>query len=234
MTRTQVEELIADYLDGTLDEATTLRFEEHLPLYPDLEELVLDSQEGMLALRDLDTVTPPPEFFAKLDASVAEMRRTATREKRSTGIFAAIAAFFSPMMQPRFVMGMAMTILSVSMIGQLTGTRIDQVTADDLRPSAIWSAMGYRAERAWDRATKYYESLRIVYEMRTQVQDWKVQLERDRQRAAERLDDPETELGNGAHGSAVGNGAANSGIRNGAASGIQPVVDEKSKEKTKD
>jgi hypothetical protein len=103
--------------------------------------------------------------------------------------------FFAPMLQPRFVMGMAMTVLSISMVGQLTGTRIDQVTAADLKPAAIWSSVEYRAQRVWDRATKYYESLRVVYEMRTRVQEWRTQLDQERERAASRLEDPETEVG---------------------------------------
>lgn len=200
MTRAEIEAQIADYLDGALSRDEMAAFERHLPLYPDLEEFVRDAGEGMQSLRTLDAPEPPPEFFARIDASLSEVRRSATREKRSTGLFASLAAFFAPALQPRFVMGMAMTILSVSMIGQLTGSRIDQVTADDLRPSAIWSAVGYRAERIWDRVTKYYESMRVVYEMRSQVQEWKTQIEQDRQRAASRLEDPETEL-NGTSGS---------------------------------
>ncbi|MCU0229494.1 MAG: hypothetical protein MUF01_17835, partial [Bryobacterales bacterium] len=131
---------------------------------------------------------------ARLEASLGEARRETRREVRNSGIFASLAVWLAPMLQPRFVMGMAMTILSVSMIGQLTGTRIDQVSANDLKPTAIWSAIGFRAERAWDRAAKYYESLRVVYEMRTRVQEWSDQLELERQRAASRLDDPETEI----------------------------------------
>ncbi len=215
MTREQLEAQIADYLDGALSPDEMATFERLLPLYPDLEEFVRDVAEGMDSLRTLDAPEPPPGFFEKIDVRMSEVRQTAAREKRSTGLFASLSAFFSPMLQPRFVMGMAMTILSVSMIGQLTGARIDQVTADDLKPSAIWSAAGYRAERAWDRVTKYYESMRVVYEMRTQVQEWTTQMEQDRQRAAARLDDPETEL-------------------NGAAPGSKETPADKQKDKAKD
>lgn len=194
MTRAELEAKIADYLDGTLSETEVAAFEQYLPLYPDLAELVQDASEAMEMLKQVEPPEPPPAFYARLEIAMTEARRSTRRETRNAGIFTSLAAFFAPMLQPRFVMGMAMTILSVSMIGQLTGTRIDQVSASDLKPAAIWSAVGYRAERVWDRATKYYESLRVVYEMRTRVQEWTDQIEQERQRAASRLGDADTEL----------------------------------------
>lgn len=194
MTRAEVEAKIADYLDGTLPEAEVAAFEQYLALYPDLAELVNDASEAMSILREAEAPEPPPAFYARLDTALLAARRESRREVRNTGIFASLAALFAPILQPRFVMGMAMTILSVSMIGQLTGTRIDQVSAGDLKPAAIWSAIGYRAERMWDRASKYYESLRVVYEMRARVQEWSDELEQERQRAASRLGDPDTEV----------------------------------------
>ena len=206
MTREQLEAQIADYLDGLMNPEEMAAFERHLCLYPDLEEFVRDAAEGMESLRSLEEVEPPPDFYTRIDAHLSVLRQAAEREKSSTGFLKNLSSLFAPILHPRFVMGMAMTVLSVSMIGQLTGTRIDQVTAEDLRPSVIWSSVGYRAERVWDRVTKYYESMRVVYEMRTQVQEWKTQLEQDRQRAAARLDDPDTELNGRVPGGQQGQG----------------------------
>lgn len=194
MTRAELEAKIADYLDGTLNETELAAFEHFLPLFPDLAEFVHDAEEGMDLLSQAEAPEPPAAFYARLDSKLRDARRKTQREKRNAGLFAGLAALFAPVLQPRFVMGMAMTILSVSMVGQLTGTRIDQVTADDLKPAAIVSAIGYRAERTWDRIGKYYESLRVVYEMRTRVQEWKSQLDQERERAAARLNDADTEV----------------------------------------
>lgn len=211
MTRAELEARIADYLDGTLDTQEVAAFEQYLALYPDLAELVQDAGEAMAVLRQVEPPEPPPALYARLEAAMGEARRETRREVRNNGIFASLAVWFAPLLQPRFVMGMAMTILSVSMIGQLTGTRIDQVSANDLKPTAIWSAVGFRVERAWDRAAKYYESLRVVYEMRTRVQEWSDQLEQERQRAASRLDDPETEINGTAEPNATGARTATTG-----------------------
>ncbi len=194
MNRAQLEALITDYLDGVLGERDAAEFEKYLPLYPDLAEFVADAAEGMRLLGQVDAPEPPPALYARIQSSLDDARREAERAKSSTGLFQALAAFLSPVLQPRFVMGMAMTVLSISMIGQLTGTRIDRVTAADLKPTAIWSSVEYRAQRVWDRAAKYYESLRVVYEMRSRVQEWRAQLDQERERAASRLEDPETEI----------------------------------------
>lgn len=194
MNRAQLEALIADYLDGVLAERDAAEFEKYLPLYPDLAELVQDAGEGMRLLGQVDAPEPPPALYARIQLSLDEARQEAERSKSSTGLFESLAVFLAPILQPRFVMGMAMTVLSISMIGQLTGTRIDRVSAADLKPTAIWSSMEYRVQRAWDRAAKYYESLRVVYEMRARVQEWRTQIQRERERAASRLEDPETEL----------------------------------------
>jgi hypothetical protein len=194
MKRPEIEALIDDYLDGSLSESQEAAFLQALPQYPDLQEFVLDASEGLQALKQLDRIEPPPALVASIDHQIGALRRQQRQETRHSGFMASLFGWLGPVLQPRLVMGMAMTILSVSMIGQLTGARIDQVTADDLRPSAVWSAIGFRAERTWDRVTKYYESLRVVYEMRTRVQEWKTQLDQERERAAAQLRDPAAEI----------------------------------------
>ena len=194
MNRAQLEALIADYLDGILDERDTAEFERALPFYPDLAEFVQDAGEGMSLLAGVEAPEPPPALYARIQLDLDEARRKAERAKSSTGLFASLAALLAPVLQPRFVMGMAMTVLSISMIGQLTGTRMDRVSAADLKPAAIWNSVEYRVQRVWDRAAKYYESLRVVYEMRSRVQEWRAEIEQERERAASRLEDPETEL----------------------------------------
>jgi anti-sigma factor RsiW len=213
MTRAQLEAFIADYLDGVLSETDAAEFEKYLPLYPDLAELVHDAADAIRVLNQVETPEPPPALYAQIHLSLEAERKKAERKRSSTGLWDGLLGFFAPVLQPRFVMGMAMTVLSISMVGQLTGTRIDQVTAADLKPAAIWSSVEYRAQRVWDRATKYYESLRVVYEMRTRVQEWRTQLDQERERAASRLDDPETEVGRSPQGADAPTATGASGER---------------------
>jgi hypothetical protein len=69
-------------------------------------------------------------------------------------------------------MGMAMTILSFSMIGRFAGVPIRQLKPADLEPARIWATLEDKAYRTYDRAKKYYESLRVVYEIQQTMNDW--------------------------------------------------------------
>ena len=81
-------------------------------------------------------------------------------------------------------MGMAMTILSFSMLGRLAGIEPRQLQPADLHPAAIWKTLDNRAHRTWERAVKYYENLRLVYEVQTRLQEWSEQEEQNRRTPA--------------------------------------------------
>jgi hypothetical protein len=57
-------------------------------------------------------------------------------------------------LQPRFAMGMAMAVLSLAMVGR------------------FWDASESRIQRSWDRAVKGYESIQLVYDVRSQLDEW--------------------------------------------------------------
>jgi hypothetical protein len=76
------------------------------------------------------------------------------------------------MLQPRFAMGFAMTILSFSLLGRFVGISPRQLTLDDLRPARVWQRMDEQVNRGWQRTVKFYENLRLVYEIQTQLREW--------------------------------------------------------------
>jgi hypothetical protein len=46
------------------------------------------------------------------------------------------------------------------------------LTPADLDPVHLWASLDMRAHRVWDRAVKSYESMRLVYEVKNQINDW--------------------------------------------------------------
>jgi hypothetical protein len=94
-----------------------------------------------------------------------------------------LLGWFGPVLQPRFAMGMAMTILSFSMLARFAGVEVRQLKPADLKPTAVWSAIDNRAHRTWDQAVKYYENLRLVYEVQTRLQEWTEQEDEERKGA---------------------------------------------------
>jgi hypothetical protein len=73
-----------------------------------------------------------------------------------------------------------MTILSFSMLGRLAGIEARQLKPSDLHPAKVWAAADDKVHRAWARAVKYYENLRLVYEVRSRLQEWTEQEQEDR------------------------------------------------------
>ena len=97
---------------------------------------------------------------------------------RKRGVKQWLASWIQPIAQPRFAMGMAMTILSFSMLGRFSGVEVRNLKPSDLQPAKVWAAVDDRAYRAWGRAVKYYENLRLVYEVQSRLQEWSEQDDR--------------------------------------------------------
>ena len=76
-----------------------------------------------------------------------------------------------------------MTILSFSMLGRFAGLQLRQLSPKDFNPAAVWQGIDDRLHRAWDRSVKFYESLRVVYEIQTRIREWTEQDQTERKAA---------------------------------------------------
>jgi hypothetical protein len=83
-------------------------------------------------------------------------------------------------------MGMAMTILSFSILSKFVP--IQQLHPGDLKPSEVWAGLDDRAHRAYARSVKYYENLKVVYQIQTLLRDWQQQAE-DQKTSERKTDD---------------------------------------------
>jgi hypothetical protein len=128
-------------------------------------------------------VEPPPELMTRLLFHVPG--HAAAGAPRGGGR-RRLAGLLQPVLQPRFVMGMALTILSFSMLGRYVMPR-RQIQQADLDPVKIWMALDNRVHRLWDRTVKEYENIRFVYQIQSRLRDW--QEERDAEAPAAAADD---------------------------------------------
>jgi hypothetical protein len=94
---------------------------------------------------------------------------------RAKGIRGWINRLFAPVLKPRFVMGAMLTMMSITMLSRCAGGPKNTLTAADLDPVRLWSSLDYKTNRLWDQTMKSYESMRLVYEIRTQLNEWKQQ-----------------------------------------------------------
>jgi Putative zinc-finger len=170
MNCAQIEILICDYLDGTLPGDDQAEVKRHLAECPGCAELARDSAAAVAFIGRAAEVAPPPELVTRIlfDAPWRKHKPAGNR----------LRGWFSLALQPKFVMGAAMTILSFSILSQLAPVR--QLRASDLEPRAVWRGLEDRVLNAWDRTVKYYDNLRFVYQIQSTLREWQQQDEEQR------------------------------------------------------
>jgi len=170
MNCAELEILICDYVDGTLSAAQKAVVESHLKDCPACAELARDSAEAVAFMERASDVEPPPELITRILFQAPHAKEEAAKKERGW-----LGRLFAPVLQPRFVMGAAMTVLSFSMLTRFVPVR--QLKPSDLRPSEVWASLDDRSHRAWARTVKYYENLKVVYQIQTLLRDWQQQSE---------------------------------------------------------
>ncbi len=171
MNCAELEILLCDYLDGTLAAGAKAEFEEHLALCAACAELAKDASAAVNFIGRAADVEPPPELMTRILFELPSAHHA--RARRPRGIGKLVRSWFQPILQPRFAMGFAMTILSFSLLGRFAGVTPRQLTLDDLRPAKVWQTLDDKVYRTWQRTKKFYENLRLVYEIQNQLREWK-------------------------------------------------------------
>jgi len=168
----EFDALLADHLDGTLARSEQAAFAEHLNSCAACSAYEADARSALSFMEMAADVEPPPQLAGRiLQATNAGWEF----KLRAKGIRGWINRAFAPVLRPRIVMGAMLTLMSLTMLTRCAGGPKNTLTAADLDPIRLWSALDDRAHRVWDRTMKGYESMRVVYEIRTQLNEWKQQ-----------------------------------------------------------
>lgn len=163
-----VEILLAEYVDGTIHGEEKLALERHLAGCAACVELARDSAGAVEFIQRAAVVNAPPELVTRILFEVtAGPSHAIIKPSLTRRLF---GRWLEPLLQPRFAMGMAMTVLSFAMIGRFT--RVRQLTPADLDPVKVWTAAEDRVVRWYNRGVKYYDSLKVVYEIQTRLKEW--------------------------------------------------------------
>ena len=154
-----------------------------------LLEKILARTSGMLAVGDAGRIAPvgmqhaglpgatlgePEPLFGNaaltsgyaVSGGVAPYGKVVPFRRRATAAFRG-SSFGQILMQPRLAMTAAMAFFSIALTMDLTGVRLQDLHASDLRPSSLKRHF-YSANA---RVVQYYEGLRVVYELESRVHD---------------------------------------------------------------
>lgn len=174
MTCADAEILVCEYAEGMLHGSAKAELEQHLAACRACSELARDAAAALDFMSRAAEVEPPPELIGRV-----LMETQSGRHGRLGYVGGWMRGLLQPLLRPRLVMSMAMTIFSFAMLARLIGLPERQITAADLKPASILMGVEDRAWRAWQRTVKYYESLRFVYQIQSRLREWREQAEEE-------------------------------------------------------
>ena len=173
MTCAELEILLCDYVDGTLRAEQRTTLESHLAECSACAQMARDVAGVTAFIETVAPAEPPAELLTRILHHAPQGRQEDTGSpswgKRLLG------GWMESVLQPRYVMGMAMTILSFSMLARFAHIEPRQLRPSDLDPVKVWQSIDDRSHRAWDRGVKYYDNLRLVIEIQSRLKEWSEQ-----------------------------------------------------------
>jgi hypothetical protein len=170
MTCAELEILLCDYVDGTLRAEERTALESHLAGCSACAELAQDVAGVTAFIERVAVPEPPAELLTRILHELPSGRQRAAA--RPSWWRKLVGGWVNTVLSPRYAMGMAMTVLSFSMIAKFAHIEPRQLHAADLDPAKIWAGIDDRTHRAWDRAVKYYDNLRLVIEVQSRFKEW--------------------------------------------------------------
>ncbi len=167
----EFEMLLADWIDETLAvparETERAAFVRHLESCAACASLLEDASSAVAFMGRAADVEIPPALVSK----ILQATNSGWEFKlRGRGVSGWINRTFAPVLRPRVVMGAVLTLVSMTMLTRCAPNHT--LTAADLDPVRLVTSLDDRTHRIWDRAVKSYESMRLVYEVKNQINDW--------------------------------------------------------------
>ncbi len=169
----ECESLLAEAIDGALHGSTLAAFEGHRQSCPACRAMVEEAMAGMHWLKGLDEVEPPRHLVHNIltqtigalpsEHAVVPQRGDGWLDKLKNRL----TPIFAPVATPRFAMSFGMAFFSITLLLSIAGLHISDLRRLDLSSKGI--AKTYYSTQA--RVIRYYDNIRLVYEIESRVRD---------------------------------------------------------------
>jgi hypothetical protein len=169
----EFEALLAEALDATLHGATLAAFEAHQKSCPACAAMYQEAAAGMHWMKGLEDIEPPQNLvhniLAQTIGTVAEanIKPAPVGETWLDRLKSKISPVFAPVVTPRFAMSFGMAFFSITMLANIVGLHMSDLKHVDMSAKGIQKT--YYSTQA--RAVRYYENIRLVYEIESRVRD---------------------------------------------------------------
>ncbi len=179
------EDMLADALDETLPAADATAFARHHRDCALCAQMLKENQQGRAWMQYL-AIEPeaPAGLLSKILARTSEQAAPgipvralaapalpAWRRTALPPVFHAARQVTRQLLEPRLMMTMAMAFFSIALTLNLTGVNLSQIRPADLQPSRLRATLTRQYYSTNQQVTRYYENLRLVYEMEARVRE---------------------------------------------------------------
>jgi hypothetical protein len=181
LTCGEVDVLRCFYLEGALRAADARRVEGHLETCAACAELARDSRLVTTFIARADQAEPPARLLTQILNETASGRHG--RLANARGLRGWLENLLAPALQPRLVMGMALTVVSFTMMARCAGISPRRLEPSDMDPVKIWASLDNRTHRIWARTVKFYEDMKLVYDIQSKLHEWSEEQDEEERKA---------------------------------------------------
>jgi hypothetical protein len=212
------ESLLADALDGTLSVADAAAFSRHTAECAPCGQMLKETQQGKAWIEYLAAEPEPPAgLLHKILARTSEQSQAGNAGVAAPPILLPARPAWRRVllpaarhaMEPRLMMTAAMAFFSIALTLNLAGIKLTQLRPSDLQPSRMRANLTRQYYSTNEQVTKYYENLRLVYEMEARVRELKRSTEAEPVSAPQPTQRPPARDGSGSPSSTVPRGQQN-------------------------
>ncbi len=171
------ENLLADAMDGTLSAADAAAFTRHHNECALCAQMLKETEQGRAWMEYL-AVEPevPAGLLKKILARTSEGQQPgvpapALSLPARPAWHRVVLPAIRQVLEPRLMMTAAMAFFSIALTLNLTGIKITELRPADFQPSRVRANLTRQFYSTNAQVTKYYENLRLVYEMEARVRE---------------------------------------------------------------
>jgi hypothetical protein len=169
--------LLSDAIEGTLAGTRLEAFQNHARVCASCGPLFAEAEAGRRWLKSLDEVEAPANLVHNILIATTGRESHLSNAQVPRSWKDMLAGWLRPVSapvvamarQPRFAMSFGMVFFSMSITMSIAGVKVSDLRHIDLRPSAVRRTY-YETS---GKIVKYYENIRLVYEVESRVRELK-------------------------------------------------------------